>query len=372
MNGTNDHEHTKSGHKIIRNMYKLPKNNVQNRRTATGTGWHLVFVLLLALTPPILSAAQDTPAELAKTFMREGDYTNAILILNKAVEQQNQNVQLKKDLAFAYYMNREYSKAQDVIRPITEGRDADIQSYQILGMVYKATEERKEAEKMYKAALKRFPNSAVLHNEFGEMLWSRKDFPLAAEQWEKGIRADPNYPGNYYNAAKYYYLTVDKVWSLLYGEIFINLESFSKRTPEIKSLLLEGYKKLFTDADIMKNQNLKNEFVKAYLETMQRQASAVAAGVTPDALSALRTRFLLDWFSKYGEKFPYRLFDHYQQLAKEGMFDAYNQWIFAAASNLSAFQQWTATHSEAYEKFTTLQKNRVFKLPANQYYGDTK
>lgn len=370
-------------------MNNLAKNNIQHRRAASGPGgylvltprhpekmnsamWTVLFAVLLTLSLSLPSAAQEPPAELAKTFMREGDYTNAILILNKAVEQQNNNTQLKKDLAFAYYMNREYSRAQAVIKPITEGKEADIQGYQLLGMVYKATEERKEAEKMYKAALKKFPNSAVLHNEYGEMLWSRKDFPQAAEHWEKGIRSDPNYPGNYYNAAKYYYLTADKVWGLVYGEIFINLESFSRRTPEIKSLLLEGYKKLFTDADIMKNQNTKNEFATAYLETMQRQAQTVATGVTPDALSALRTRFILDWFNKYGEKFPYRLFDHHKQLAKEGMFDAYNQWIFAAASNLSAFQQWIATHNEAYEKFTTLQRSRVFKLPADQYYGDTK
>ncbi len=353
-------------------MNNLPKNNIQNRRRPTGTGRHLAFAILMTLAAPLLAAAQQTPADLARNFMREGDYTNAILVLNRAVEQQAGNVQLKKDLAIAYYMNREYAKSQAVIKPVTDGRDADVQSYQILGMVYKSTEDRKEAEKMYKAALKKFPNSAVLHNEYGEMLWSRKDFPQAAEQWEKGIRIDPNYPGNYYNAAKYYYLTVDKVWCLLYGEIFINLESFSKRTPEIKSLMVEAYKKLFTDADIMKNQNLKNEFVKAYLETMQRQAHTVAGGVTPDALSALRTRFLLDWFSKYAAKFPYRLFDHHQQLAKQGMFDAYNQWIFAAASNLSVFQQWIATHNEAYEKFTTLQRSRVFKLPPNQYYGDTK
>ncbi len=61
---------------------------------------------------------------------------------------------------------------------------------------------------------------------------------------------------------------------------------------------------------------------------------------------------------KNGDKFPFRLFDYHKQLAKGGMFDAYNQWIFGAANNLSQFQQWTATHSEEYNKFTTLQKNR--------------
>ena len=64
----------------------------------------------------------------------------------------------------------------------------------------------------------------------------RQDYD-AIKWWEKGIEVDPNYSSNYYNACKYYYFTYDKVWSLIYGEIFVNLESYSKRTPEIKNIL---------------------------------------------------------------------------------------------------------------------------------------
>jgi len=94
----------------------------------------------------------------------------------------------------------------------------------------------------------------------------------------------------------------------------------------------------------------------------------IGNGVTPETLASLRTRFLLAWFAKNASTFPFRLFDYQQQLAKEGMFDAYNQWIFGAADNLQSFQQWTATHSEEYNKFNTFQKNRVFKVPAGQNY----
>ena len=74
--------------------------------------------------------------------------------------------------------------------------------------------------------------------------------------WEKGIEIDPNYSGNYYNAAQYYFFTQDKVWGLVYGEIFVNLESYSKRTAEMKDLLLEGYKKLFTDSATCKKTRI--------------------------------------------------------------------------------------------------------------------
>lgn len=316
-----------------------------------------------------LSYAQQVNAdETAKAFIRQGDYNNAILVLNKAIEKDRDNIELKKDLAFTYYLQRDYTRSIEIAKPLSESSAADVQTFQILGMNYKAIEERKEAEKMYRSALKKFPQSGALYNEFGEMLWSREDYKEAIQQWQKGIQVDPNHSGNYYNAAKYYYLSADKVWGLLYGEIFINLESYSKRTPEIKDMLLEGYKKLFTETDMMKNEDGKNEFVKAFIETMKKQAQVVNAGVTPGTLAALRTRFLLEWFDKNAVNFPFRLFEYHQQLAKAGMFDAYNQWIFGASDNLSAFQQWTATHSEEYSKFNTFQKNRIFKVPAGQNY----
>jgi len=307
----------------------------------------------------------------AKAFIRQGDYSNAILVLNKALQSDPNNFEIKKDLAFAYYLHRDYVKAMETAKPLAEGNNADVQSYQILGMVYKAIEERKDAEKMYKASIKKFPKSGVLYNEYGEMLWSKKDFTEAVKLWEKGIEVEPNFSGNYYNAAKYYYFSVDKVWGIIYGEIFVNLESYSKRTAEIRNLLLDGYKKLFTDADLAKNQNTKNEFVRAFLETMKKNSSVVSNGITPESLVALRTRFILDWYTGNTGRFPYRLFDYQLQLLKAGMFDAYNQWIFGIAKDLAAFQIWTTTHTDEYNKFNAFQKNRVFKLPEGQYYQAT-
>jgi Tfp pilus assembly protein PilF len=329
--------------------------------------------ILVAALMSLQAVAQEqdvkTMQENARTFLKAGDINNAIIILNKASEKDPSNIDVKKDLALAYYVQRDYAKALDVAKVFPEDKNADVQSFQVLAMIYKAVEERKEAEKVYRTALKKFPNSGVLYNEFGEMLWAKKDLNEAVKQWEKGIETDPNFPGNYYNAAKYYYASQDKIWGILYGEIFINLESFTKRTPEIKSILLDSYKKLFIDADIYKNQEVKNEFVKAILDTYKKHSSVIESGVTPESISALRSRFILDWFQKDAARFPFRLFEHHKQLLGNGMFESYNQWIFGAAKDLEKFQQWTSLHANEYNQFTTLQKNRVFKIPEGQYYN---
>lgn len=331
----------------------------------------LLVILSFVLVAQVQAQEPDVRKlhETAKTFIRTGDYSNALMILERALQIEPKDLELLKDYAFTLYLKKDYARALEVAKPFAERKDVDVQAYQILAMVYKALEERKESEKLYKAALKKFPSSGALYNEFGEMLWAKKDFGEAVKQWEKGIETDPNYSGNYYNVAKYYYFSQDKWWGLIYGELFVNLESYSQRTVEIKGMLLEGYKKLFTGGDVLKGQDIKNEFVAAGLGLMQKHGNSIInSGITPETITILRSRFILDWYAQYATKFPFRLFEHHQQLQRMGLLDAYDQWIFGAAANLASYQQWTSTHAETNKEFLRLQQNRVFKIPAGQYY----
>ncbi|HEV9035013.1 MAG TPA: hypothetical protein VGQ51_00280 [Puia sp.] len=332
-----------------------------------------LFLAVSLLTFAVVGQAQaqasdgKTPQEVARTYTQQGDYTNAIVVLNGALQKDPRNLELSKDLSFNYYLSRDYTKGLSIAKPLIDRPDADVQTYQIVGMFYKVQDDRKECEKLYRAGLKRFPRSGVLYNEYGEVLWASQDYS-AIRQWEKGIETDPNYSSNYYNAAKYYYFTRDKVWALLYGEIFINLESYSKRTAEMKDLLLAGYKKLFLDPDMKKDQDTKNSFGMAWLNVMAPLNFTVRDGITAESLTVLRTKFIINWFNTYPSNYPFRLFDYQRQLLKEGMFEAYNEWIFGAAGNLPAFQAWTNTHSDVYNRFINFQKGRIFKLPEGQYY----
>jgi tetratricopeptide (TPR) repeat protein len=329
------------------------------------------FSLLLfsILTVTVVQAQDQNLQQTARTFMQEGDFDNAILVLNRALDSDRSNRELQKDLVMAYYYKRNYVKALEGAKALIDRDDADVVSFQLAGNVYKALEEVKEASKMYKRALKKFPNSGALYSEYGELLWATKDVS-AIQQWEKGIEVDPSFAGNYYNAALFYYYTQDKVWSLVYGEIFVNMEHLTERATAMKQLLLEGYKeKMFAESDLTKGQDkLKSDFAKAFLQTMNKQSSLANAGVTTETLTAIRTRFILDWYAANAAKYPFRLFDYHQQLIKEGMFEAYNQWLFGTVESLPAYDNWTKTNAEAYNNFTSFQKGRVFKIPAGQYY----
>ena len=225
---------------------------------------YFLFLLgVIGISTVVLAQTEDVKSlqATARTFMQQGDFNNAIIVLTRALQQDKNNLELQKDLINSYYYKRDYDKALEGVKAIMDRNDADVISYQIAGNVYKALEQVKDCERVYKAGLKKFPKSGPLYSEYGELLWAKKDFS-AIDLWEKGIQEDPAYSGNYYNAALFYYYTKDKVWSLVYGEIFVNMESLTERAAAMKQLLLDGYKqKLFTDPDILKDVDKnKSEF----------------------------------------------------------------------------------------------------------------
>jgi len=328
----------------------------------------LFAIIFCSLTVSVF--AQDDVDQLhenAKAFMRQGDYANATLILTRALQQNPNDASIMKDLALTYYLQKENQKALDVIKPLINNNKADDQTYQITASIYRSLNQDKEADKIYKQAIKEFPKSGALYNDYGELLLFNHD-PAAIKFWEKGIESDPSYGNNYYNASKYYYYKNNYVWCVLYGEIFINIESFTSHTAEIKDLLLNGYKKLFADPDLLKNTKDKSPFEIAFLTSMNKQNPVVIRGINPETLTMIRTRFILDWDKNHAQKFPFRLFELQEHLLEEGLFPAYNQWIFGASQNLAAYQNWTGNHATEAEALKKFQDGRTFKIPEGQYY----
>jgi len=304
--------------------------------------------------------------ETARQFMRTGDWNNAILVLNKALVKDPANISIKKDLALTQYYQRDFASAKETVKQLLDRDDADVQVYQIAGNIYKALDEAKECERIYKKGLKVFSESGALYAEYGELLWQQQN-PDCMNQWLTGIEKDPGYSANYYFASKARYAQGSMIWALLYGEIFINLESYSKRTAEVKALLVEAYKKYFSGVSTVP-AGKQSPFIDEVTRLLNKNQSVVVAGITTQSLVMLRTRFLLDWQKELADKYPYRLFEHQLQLLQDGMFEAYNYWIFEAASDLNNYERWTKENANPYRDFTRFQRSKIFKVPAGQHY----
>ncbi|MFZ1800511.1 MAG: tetratricopeptide repeat protein [Chitinophagaceae bacterium] len=331
----------------------------------------MLFFLFAATVCCITVNAQpeqdaQTLHETARVFMKQGDYENALFVLNKALAIAPDDMDILKDKAFVSYLKRDFAGAIETGKKITASTTADVQSYQILGLAYKAIADYKNCEKMYKEALQKFPASGIMYSEYGDMLNSDKRAGDAIKLWEKGIEVDPGQSSNYYYASEYYATNGNYFWSILYGENFVNIESLTQRTTEIKQVLFEDYKKMYSGNYLDELLKKASPFEKAVGEEFLKLNAITNYGITPESLVALRARFILNWYPVKATQFPYKLFDLQRTLLQEGYFTAYNFWLFGTEDN---FKAWTVSNNEAAITFQQYQRNVLFKPLKGQYYS---
>ncbi len=332
---------------------------------------HFLFIALFLCSSVMMyaQANTDTLRTRAQKFIIQGDYDNALLVLNHAAEMDAGNIDILKDEAYVYYLQRNFAKAIEIGKSITNRSDADVQSYQTLGLAYKATADYASCDKLYKKALKQYPNSGVLYGEYGDLLAQQSKLDEAIKLWEKGIQVDANNSSNYYYAARYYSQKNKPLWAVLYSETFVNIESLTQRTVEIKDILLSNYRKLLNTEVLNTLSQSANPFEKAIATIYSGYNSLYNDGnLQPEQLTAIRTRFILDWYKNNTPLYSYRLFEHQQLLLQQGMFDAYNQWLFGASASSSAYQFWINNHTPEVKEWQTYLRSVVYKIPAGQYF----
>ncbi|HJV20449.1 MAG TPA: tetratricopeptide repeat protein [Sediminibacterium sp.] len=331
-------------------------------------------LLLIALFSLLAGSSQVSGTkqllENARILMQQGDYNNAASVLQQARQQAPLDLELLKNLSYVYYLQREFSNAIETGKVAVAMDSADQQAFQILGLSYKAIAAYKEANKLYRTALKKFPNSGMLYNELGECLKEDNQPKAAIELWEKGIQKDPNYSGNYYNAVKYHQQQQNHVRVLLYSELFVNLESYTPRTKEVKACLaasLEGLLKPGVINSLLVGSTL-SAFERQVALHYSKNSQLIADELSIHSISSIRTRLVLDWYNGDAARFPYRLFDQWQYLIREGIFEAYNQWLLGEVVNNDAYQLWQNNHAKEVAQFRQFQQSRVFKMVPGQYY----
>lgn len=330
-----------------------------------------IFFLCLGIVFSISTIAQQPNAkelyDAARKLMMQGDYVNAQQSLDKALQLSPGNYEMLKDKVYLQLLQRDFTGALETGKPLTDRPDGDFQAFQLVGMVYKEIADYKECEKLYKKGIKRFPNSGVLYSEYGDLMVQLNNGEEAINQWEAGIKADPNHSSNYYNATRYYTQKENLFWVIIYGEIFLNIESYTNRSAEVKNVLLEAYKRLFKPGAMESMQVAANNFQLAVITEMRKTPVALLTTITPDNLMAIRTRFILNWFAT-DKQLPFALFDYHRFLMKEGLFEAYNQWVFGPAASTANYQVWQDTNAEQVRRFKDYQRNNLFKIPSGQYY----
>jgi tetratricopeptide (TPR) repeat protein len=328
----------------------------------------LVIVLLFCFANASI-AQQDaaTYYETGKKFLMQGDIDNATLVLKKALALEPNNATYMQEVANAYFYKEDYKTAREYAEKLIVLDDAAPYAFFLTANIQRALNDEKATEKTIRKGIKKYENSGLLYDALGQFLGSKND-PLAIKEFETGIQKDPTYAGNYYEAARFNFFlnnTISKIWSIYYGEIFINMESNTTRTIETKEILLESYKKIGGDENFGKKLG-KNDFENLFVENFNTVKSTLNTGVTTENLIKLRALFILNWFNQ-STVINSSLYSRMQQLLREGYFKEYNYWIFEPIQNLASFENWLKTNQASFEQFMRYHQNKVFKVSINEY-----
>jgi Tfp pilus assembly protein PilF len=303
--------------------------------------------------------------ESAHNFLSRGDYANAIMMFSQAIRQAPADVSLRRDLAYTYLLSSDVKKAKEIIDPVVSSDAADEQTFQVASAIENALGNTGKARRLLNDGLEKYSNSGLLYNSKGNLLNSDKNSKDALVAYNMGIKAEPSYPMNYYNAAKIYFQDDDAVWALLYGEIYLNLDPTSQRTIEIKKLMIDAYRKLFSpgkDEELpgfqskSSSSNKKQNFAALYKSVMLKCAPAISDGLNVENLTMLRTRFMLAWSKDYSINYPFTLFTYQDKMLHDGVYDAYNQWLFGAVDNSQEFSLWVKVNNKEYAAYENWRK----------------
>ncbi|MBS1775402.1 MAG: hypothetical protein JSS64_03875 [Bacteroidetes bacterium] len=313
----------------------------------------------------------------AKDYLSRGAINQSIILLQQAIQLAPDVMVLYRDLAQALNAAKQYDEAFATIDPIIQRKQADELCYQIAANALFGKGENKKARKMVESGLNSYPNSGILYHEVARAYEAENDLEFALDALLKGIQADPFYHLNYYEAARLYLNTSKPLWTVLYGEVFANMERHTPRSVELRKMMLEAYKKIFSTvgtSNVPKygasiTEGEQQTFEAAVLQVFMQLAPVMSDGITTENLIMLRTRFVMDWKTTFADKFPYTLFAYHDKLLREGQFDAYNQWLFGIPENPSLYNSWTQFHPQAISNLENWAKANPYRPVAADFYN---
>lgn len=322
--------------------------------------------------------------------MDNGAINESIKILEKSKKLDPDNYVHTYEIGYAYCLKKDYKKSIKVLKKVLKYDSINDECFTLLGNVYDFNKQPEKAIATYEKGLKKFPNSGRLYFETGIVKQSLKQYNDALNAWEKGLEMLPTYPSNYYASSVFYSsYTSEKIWGVLYGELFMNLERGSNRTENMSKILFDTYKSAITIESptkvsvnmsqsipitlSKKDEELKMPFSMYFMTDMLISTNSLTATndkqIDIKALNKIRTAFINHWYSnKRNVEYPNILFDWHKKLIDLGYFEAYNYWLFMKG-NEEEFSQWYNKNEFAFEKFVGwFNKNPMPIDKENKFY----
>lgn len=355
---------------------------------------NLIIALLLFSTPALSVQNPQKAGKIAAEaieMMNNGQYQEAAKRLDDAIALDSTKPAYKYEKGLCFYQLELYEKALDILLPLKNHPEATEQVYQLIGNSYDYLEEKKKAIEVYRQGLKKFPDSGRLLMEMGIANLVKDESKIAVGYWEAGVKAEPQFPTNYFHLSMFYSKTGEKIWSLIYGEIHQHLASEEKKIQEMSKLLFDTYNQaFFTYVDSVRetsftgirinfdlgDTNARIPFTAVYQKLMEELPEAhfslLETRISISRLHEIRRAFIEKWF-EYGlnKRYNVVLFNFHKELIDEGLFEAYNYLMFNQG-NPEEFSIWAKKNMNTVKKIYQRLMYNPLKITDDNFFHRTK
>jgi tetratricopeptide (TPR) repeat protein len=330
----------------------------------------LSFLLLILASFVFAQDGAKQLAEKGANKIRFEEYKDGIKYYKKALKIDKNNADYKYNIAYAYYMLGKTKKAWKIADPIVKENPKIKDYHAFLPNLYELL--GKEFKREPEIVKPKGPSNAKEYaHEALQLIETNPD--KARLYFDHAIDMDPHQAEYYYQAAKLYASTPERIWTLLYAEIFINLERNTARTVEMKKLLFEIWKKSFSfetpgqpkvevseekatyGLESFDETKFVVSFAQSYETTLEIGLYRLEDGISLTNMYFYYRDFIKYWFRKKELEFPCFLFDWERKIAesehlesyvfwlfKDSLPDEYADWIKIFSKQMAAFESWYA------------------------------
>jgi tetratricopeptide (TPR) repeat protein len=324
----------------------------------------IITQLTLFFICTIYASAQVNEAEQLVAqgikLSNEGSYSIAISRFEDALQLDEKLIQAKYELAYIFLKTGNSEKAAKYSKEVMKADDSlKLEATLILGAAYDQQHESKKSLKVYKKAVKEFPENNLAQFNLGLSYYNSHDWDEAESCLIKATSLDNSFPGSHFLLAHIMLNKGETVKSMLSLYYFLLLEQDTERTEDAYEILEELWKSNVTNLEgqkVISINNGNNDFYKMVDLAIKMKAATYTGNFEPsDRLRVFseNTVLLFDVISQnYDGKLGFwelTYLDFFKELHEKGYTESFAYYI----SNSSYRPQVLVWLSDHYSEFNS-------------------
>ncbi len=287
-------------------------------------------------------AGSDPSLKTALKYFDEKKYDSALVVLRKISVQDPSNGKVRYEIALAHALLKQQDSAILILEDLKSHSDASDKYFQLLSNCYSERDDTAKARQVLVEGSLRFPNSGKLHLELGLLELQQRHLEEALDQFEEGIQVEPGYSANYYWAARSYANGNEKIWTVLYGELLMNVDPNPTHASLISGILYAAHNSVYEDFKKSKrmvyskakkgaadaSQVSQVSFEDVFIDLMTKGAEPLNFfkdfEIPVASIDTMQTLFTKAWYEKgYDKQFPNPVIERHKLLLDKGLHTAY-------------------------------------------------